>query len=362
MRPTWAEISIKALSKNFLRVKEIVGDRVKVMSVVKADAYGHGAIKVSMTLEGLGSDMFGVASVDEGLELYMSGIKAPIVILGGIYEDEINSVVKYGFIPAIYSSDILEKLNNIAYKNNLKIKYHLKVDTGMNRLGIKPIDLVQFLQNAMQYKNVTTDGIFTHLSSADLDERSYTEHQIDIFNKSIKDLKKERISFKYIHVANSPAIQRYPKSHFNLVRPGIMIYGAYGDKEVYLHPVMKLKSRIVQIKKLPAGSRISYGGTYITKKPTKIAVLPIGYADGYIRQFSNKALVSINGTKACVIGRVCMDLTIIDVTDIDKVKVGDDVTLFGDENINIDELAEMADTISYELLTNVGKRVPRVYI
>jgi alanine racemase len=361
MRPTWAEINLKALSHNFIRTTEIVGEKVKVLAVVKADAYGHGAVKVSKTLQDLGCDLFGVATVDEALELRESYIKAPILILSGINSDEIETVVKYKLTPVIFSVDLVKKLNNYGSKNNTKIKYHLKIDTGMNRLGIDSNKLDEYISDIQDLNNVIMEGAFTHLSSAESD-KSYTMEQISIFKQSCAALNNLGFKPAYKHCANSAALQRFKDSHFNLVRPGIMIYGACGAEDVYLHPVMKLKSKIIQIKRLPKGSKVSYGGTFVTDRQTQIAVLPIGYADGYARHLSNKAVVSIAGSTAPVIGTVCMDLTIVDITDLKDINVGDEVVLFGDENIGVDELASLAGTISYELLSIVGKRVPRVYL
>ena len=331
------------------------------MSVVKADAYGHGAVRVSQTLQEAGSTMLGVATVEEALELRENGIQIPIVILSGVYKDEFELVLRHNLIPAVYSLNNLIDLNRYAYENNVKFKYHLKIDTGMNRLGITPDDTIQFLDTMKKCKNLTIYGVLTHFSSADMEDKSYTYHQLDLFDNLVMKIKKHYSSIPYLHTANSSALQRFPESHYNLVRPGIMLYGSCSENEIYLHPVMKLKSRIVQIKELERGARVSYGGTYVTTRSTKIAVLPLGYADGYMRNLSNKAEVSVNGSTAPVIGRVCMDLTIIDVTDIKKVKVGDDVSLFGDTKVNIDQLATIGGTISYEMLSLVGKRVQRIY-
>lgn len=361
MRPTWAEIDLNALRKNFYRVREIVSSKVKIMSIVKADAYGHGALRVSRVLEDAGTFMLGVATMDEAMELRANGITVPIIILSGIYEDEYENIARNNLLPVVYSFETLDSLNNYAHKNNLNIKYHLKLDTGMNRLGISPDNLSQFLNRIKSSGNLTLDGVFTHFSSADGEDKSYTYSQLEIFNELINKIKEHFYYIPYMHTANSSALQRFPESHYNLVRPGIMLYGSQTDDDICLNPVMRLKTKIVQIKELSKGSRVSYGGTFVTDRVTKIAVLPVGYADGYMRNLSNNASVSVNGSTAPVIGRVCMDLTIIDVTDIRDVNIGDEVTLFGDDRINIDDLASRAGTISYEMLSIVGKRVQRVY-
>ena len=287
MRPTWAEINLKALSHNYLRCTEIVGEKVKVMAVVKADAYGHGAVKVSTSLQEQGCDMFGVATVDEGLELRQSGITVPIVLLSGINSDEIEQVAENNLTPVVFSLDLLNKLDKYGSKNNKKIKYHLKIDTGMNRLGLLGTKINEYISQILNLNNVVMEGIFTHLSSADCDT-AYTYEQLSIFKDTCRVFKDNGLKPKYCHIANSAALQRFKDSHYNLVRPGIMIYGASAVEDIFLHPVMKLKSRIIQIKELPKGARVSYGGTYVTQNQTKIAVLPIGYADGYSRHLSNK--------------------------------------------------------------------------
>ncbi len=231
----------------------------------------------------------------------------------------------------------------------------------MNRLGFQSNKLNEYFSQILTLNNIIMEGVFTHLSSADCDN-AYTAEQISLFKESCLQINDKGFKPSYYHSANSAALQRFKQSHFNLVRPGIMIYGASAAEDIFLHPVMKLKTRIIQIKEIPKGSRVSYGGTFVADRPTKIAVLPIGYADGYSRHLSNKGLVSLKNTTAPVIGQVCMDLIIIDITEVQDVKLGDEVVLFGDENISVDKLASLVDTISYELLSIVGKRVPRVYL
>ncbi len=362
MRPTWAEINIEALKSNFLQVKRIVNRKVGVISIVKADAYGHGAIAVSRALIEAGSDMLGVATLSEALELRESGINAPIILLGGVLPNEAESVVKNDLTPSLFSLDSAEVLDKHAEKTGRKVKYHLKVDTGMGRLGVGVEEICGFLAGICSFKNLEMEGVFTHFANADKEACDFTLKQISVFKPVLSLITQSGCYPKYVHLANSAGIQRFPESHGNLVRPGIMLYGSGSTGEYDLKPVMRLKTRIIQLKKLSAGTPVSYGGTFVTKRPSLIATLPVGYADGYMRSLSNRARVSINGLTAPVVGTVCMDLTMIDVTGVQGVNVGDDVVLFGDDKVSIEDVARWADTISYELLSITGKRVTRTYV
>lgn len=362
MRPTWAEINLKSLRSNFNKVKEIVGNLVSIMAIVKADAYGHGAVKVSQDLLECGAKMLGVATLEEALQLREAGIKEKIVLLSGIQPDEASEVVKNDLTPTCYLTQTLKVLSDYAIKYNKKIDYHLKIDTGMARLGITSCEVSSFLDTVIGYKNLNLEGVLTHLSCAEEDERTYTDNQLDGFNKVVASVNKSGLRPKYFHVANSAALQRFPKSHYNLVRPGIMLYGSGSLNDIDLKEVMKLKTKIVQIKKVQKNTPVSYGGTFITKRDSTLAVLPIGYADGYLRKLSNRAKVSINGSLAPVVGAVCMDLIIIDITEINGVNVGDEVVLFGDSNISVNEVSGWAETIPYEIMSIIGKRIPRIYV
>ncbi|HEX3034576.1 MAG TPA: alanine racemase [Thermodesulfobacteriota bacterium] len=362
MRPTWAEISLNSLKSNFLQVKRIVGKDIGVMSVVKADAYGHGAVAVSKTLVDLGSEMLGVATVEEALHLRESGIKAPVVVLGGIQPEEAEIVIKNDLAPSIFSISSAQALDQFAERFGKKARLHLEVDTGMNRLGFELGEIPAFLKQLTGLANLEMEGMFTHFANAEGKSRDYTLNQISVFNKMLSLVNLAGLYPKYTHSANSAAIQRYPQSHMNMVRPGIMLYGSGKVGDCELCPVMRLKTRIIQLKRLPAGTPVSYGGTFVTTKPTTIATLPIGYADGYSRILSNRARVSIKEFTAPVVGAVCMDFTMIDVTEVPGVNVGDEVVLLGDERVSVEDVANWSETISYEVLSTVGERVPRVYI
>ncbi|MER3446932.1 MAG: alanine racemase [Candidatus Dadabacteria bacterium] len=362
MRPTWAEINLDSLKSNFLQTKRIVGSDVGTISVVKADAYGHGAAAVSKALIGSGSNMLGVATVEEALELRESRIHAPIVLLGGIQPEEVEDVIRNNLTPSLFFLASALAINKCAERMGKRVKYHLKVDTGMNRLGVDSGEIYDFLNQIAGLKNLEMEGVFTHFANADGKSRDYTLNQISVFMTVISLINQAGFYPRYIHSANSAAIQRFHESHMNLVRPGIMLYGSGRIENCELKPVMTLKTRIIQIKRVPSGASVSYGGTFVAMRPTTIATLPIGYADGYMRRLSNRARVSIRGTTAPVIGTVCMDLIMVDVTEVPGVGVGDEVVIFGDDRVSVEDVARWADTIPYEILSTIGKRVRRVYV
>ncbi|TFG78117.1 MAG: alanine racemase [Thermodesulfobacteriales bacterium] len=362
MRPTWAEIDLDAVKHNFMLTKELVGEGVSVLSVVKADAYGHGAVEVSKMLVESGTDMLGVASLEEALELRDYGIEVPILILGGISPDEAPLVVEHDLIPFLFSLDVAQSLDTESAKAQKKTLYHLKFDTGMTRLGVIQEDSEQFLNELSGFENIIMEGVLTHLSSAFTDSDENTYNQIRVLDELIELVKVKGFRPSYIHAANSAAIQKYPESRYNLVRPGIVLYGSGNYSGMDLKPVMKLKSRIIRLSQVPEGTPVSYGGKFVTKRPSVIATIPVGYADGYTRRLSSRGMVSIKGALAPLAGDVCMDFIMADVTDIQNIKINDEVVLFGDELVSVIDLAQIAGTISYELLSNIGKRVPRIYV
>ncbi|MGH7886217.1 MAG: alanine racemase [Thermodesulfobacteriota bacterium] len=361
MRPTWAEISLDSIRSNFNEVKEIIGKTVSILAVVKADAYGHGAVEVSKALIESGAAMLGVATLGEALELRENGIDSKIILLGGIQPDEAEDVVKNNLTPACYLTQTVEALSYQASRFNKEISFHLKIDTGMTRLGIRNHEVELFLNSLSSYKNLVLEGVFTHLSCANDEDNSYTNFQLNEFIDSLHKLEKLKFIKKYVHVANSAALQKFPESHYNLVRPGIMLYGSGNLINLDIRPVMKLKTKVVQIKRVPENTHVSYGGTFVTKRDSVLAVLPIGYADGYLRKLSNRAKVSVNGELAPVVGAVCMDLITIDITEISNVGVGDEVVLFGDSNVGVEDVSLWAETIPYEIMSIIGKRIPRIY-
>ncbi len=368
LRHTWAEIDLSALKYNFDKARELAGENTKILVAVKADAYGHGVLEVSRVLVNLGVNYLGVATTDEAVTLRHSGIKIPILLFSAILRKEALAIVKYGITQTVPSLEVAEFLSVCARRLGKKIKIHAKIDTGMGRLGVWHKEAVYFIKNIKRYKNLELEGIYTHLPSADEKNRYFTEHQLFCFNELIKNLERSGIFIPLRHAANSMGLLRFKSSYLNLVRPGLMIYGLYpGSKttrSIELKPALSFKTRIVYIKEVPKGRSISYGRTYMTDKKSKIATLPVGYADGYPRFLSNRAYVLLKEKKAPVVGRICMDQTMIDISGINKVRIGDEVVLIGrqgKETVTAEQLADIGNTISYEIICGISKRVPRSY-
>ncbi len=365
-RPTWAEIDLKAIEYNYRQVKRLVGKDTMIMAVVKANAYGHGTVEVSGALAKLGVDYLGVATTDEAIRLRDHGIKTPVLILGSVLANEVKAAIDNGITLTLCSNYLLDAIRKAA-ADGLKAKVHIKIDTGMGRIGVWHEEALNFIKNLAQEKNIIIEGIYTHFSSAGRDD-FFTNHQIECFEKLLKELEGFDINIPLRHAANSIATVDFKRSHMNLVRPGLIIYGMYPKhtflKLIKLKPAMSLKTRIVYIKDTPPGRSISYGRTFITDKHTKIATLPIGYADGYGRNLSNRAEVLVRGHRAQVVGKVTMDQTMINVGHIRGVKVGDEVVLIGKqgrEEIRTEKLARLAGMIAYEVVCSVSNRVPRIY-
>ncbi|MEK7280113.1 MAG: alanine racemase [Nitrospirota bacterium] len=367
MRPTIAEIDLDALSHNYNQLKGIVGKDVSVAPVIKADAYGHGAVRVSTRLEKEGTDMFIVAFVEEGIELREAGIKTPILIAGAFLPEDSGQIIKWNLTPMVFTICQIDALDSSAKRFDRRIKVHIKVDTGMGRLGLVPEDLAGFAGEITKRKNMAIEGIMTHFAQADIEDNEFAIRQLNVFNGVLEELRRNGYNPPVIHSANSAAIICLKESHFNMVRPGLMLYGVFPiDKtwDIGLKPVMSLRSKVVQVKRIPEGCSIGYGKSFITRRETQIATVPIAYAVSYSRRLSNSGNVIIRGKKAPVVGNVCMDMTMVDVTDHRGVCVGDEVILMGrqgDELIAAEDLARLTGTIPYEVLSCIGKRVPRVY-
>lgn len=362
-RPTWAEISLANLEHNFFQIKKRLAPKTKILVTVKADAYGHGLVPVSKRLESIGVDFLGVASIDEGIKLRESGIRIPVLILGLILKSDILPLFEYGFAASVCDQELARVLNNKALKLGKRLSVHVKVDTGMGRIGVSHYDAHKLVRKIHRLKHLDVEGIFTHFAFADMNQE-FTAYQIGLFDKLLKSLKREGIGIPLAHSANSMALLDYKSSHFNMVRPGLVIYGLYPKEnlEIDLKPVLKLKTRVIFIKKVPAGSGISYGHDYVTKKATKIATLPIGYGDGYPRNLSDKAPVLIGGKRYKICGRICMDQAMVDVGQA-KVRIGDEAVLIGSQGrsrITAEELAGLANTIPYEIVCGLGSRIPRI--
>lgn len=364
-RPTWAEVKLGNIAYNFYQIKKLLAPHIKVMVTVKADAYGHGIIPVSRKLASSGADYLGVASIDEGIKLRQAGLNTPILVLGVILKRDAPVLLKYDLTPTLCSEDLAFALKSQAVKYKKPVNVHIKIDTGMSRIGVLYKDAPSFIEKILKLKYINIEGIFTHLACADIN-RDYTLRQIDLFNRLIQRLNKERIHIPLVHAANSLGVIGYKSGHFNMVRPGLVIYGLYPQKglDVKLKPALGLKTRVVYYKKLPKGQGISYGHTYVTKRPSTIVTLPIGYGDGYPRNLSNLAPVLVGGKRFKISGRVCMDQIMVDVGSL-KVKLGDEVVLIGIQGkhkITAEELAELSGTIPYEIVCGLGARIPRVYV
>ena len=373
IRPTVCEINLAAVRNNLAIIRRKAGNACRIMAVVKADAYGHGATPVARLLERDNVDFFAVAMLEEALRLRDDGITKPVIILGGLLEGQEGALFDYDLTPLVFSLDTIRMIEKEGARRGARQKVHIKIDTGMGRLGIQPEDVIGFFSEISAMKNIELEGVATHFPCADFSpgskEADFTALQIERFKECIAEIKSLGFKIPLIHTANSAAIFSFPDSIFNLVRPGIMLYGSYPSSLVEriegLKGAMSLKTRIIDLKDVDEGFGVSYGRTFITSARQKIAVLPVGYADGYRRELSNKGEALVGGKRAKVAGKVCMDMTMLDVTHVDGVQNGDEVYLFGGDGadaIVIDELAEAAGTIPYEIMCGISQRVPRVYL
>lgn len=375
VKRTWTEISLDAIEHNYKEIKSKAGD-VKVCCVIKADGYGHGAAELAREYERLGADFFAVSNIDEGKELRENGVTLPIVILGYTPAANAQELVEFNISQAVYSLDYAKMLNDNCKNSEGKIKMHLKIDTGMSRIGFMcqkfPRDnySIEEIKETCKLEKLELEGIFTHFCVSDEDKegKEFTQKQFENFTTVVNKLKENNINPPVIHCSNSGAIEDYPETYCNMVRAGIILYGLSPSPKLKnrldLIPAMTLKTTIAHIKYIEKGATVSYGRTFKADKTMKIATVPIGYADGYIRKYAKDGYMLVNGKKAPVVGRVCMDQTMLDVTHIDDIKVGDEVIVFGDGkngSPTADTLAEIADTINYEVVCLVSKRVPRVF-
>lgn len=370
LRRTWAEVNLDAIAYNYRKIKEKIGKNVKFLGVVKADAYGHGSVQVSRLLSEEGADYLAVSSADEALELRVNGIKLPILILGHTPKEQVAELIKYDITQAVTCKAKADEYSNEAVKCGGTLKIHIKVDTGMSRLGYLCDDGlfdtgVAGIVEACNLPGLYAEGIFTHFAEADEfgdAADNYTKHQFELFTNVIKAVEERGVHFEIRHCANTGAVARFPETYLDMVRPGLLLYG-YGEfaKDMGLKPAMALKTTVSTIKIYPEGTAISYGGIYVTDKKTRIGVLPYGYADGFLRALSNKCSLYTKEGPAKLRGKICMDMCMIDITDMMTVDVGSEVEVFGEKN-PIEELSNIAGTIPYELTCAVSKRVPRMYI
>ncbi|HSK64518.1 MAG TPA: alanine racemase [Pyrinomonadaceae bacterium] len=374
-RPTWAEIDLNQLAANFKRIKQRVAATARIMAVVKANAYGHGAVECARRLAAEGADWFGVALPEEAIQLRNSGITQPILCLAGFWPGQAAACIQHKLTPVIYRLDMLEALNQAAIEARAIVDVHVKVDTGMGRLGVRFDQMSEFAGAVERFPNVRIDGLMTHLAAADDNAcRPLTLDQIRRFDETVEAFRARGYRPTHLHLANSAGVFGHREAWGNMVRPGGVLYGLWRDvlplsvSDPQLVPVMSLHSRIIMLKWVPPGETIGYGCTFEASRRSLIATLPIGYHDGYRRGFSNRAHVIVRGVYAPVVGRVSMDLTLIDVTDVAGVDLHDKVTLLGwdrrnqELRIKAEDLARIAGTLSYEVTCGVSDRVRRVYV
>jgi alanine racemase len=378
----WAEIDLAAIAHNVQELRRITDPAARLLIAVKANAYGHGAVQVARTSLASGADWLGVARVEEGLELRRAGIRAPILVFGYSPVDWVPELLRHDLTASVFSLESARQMH-AAVPEDQQLTVHLKVDTGMGRMGLLPDERRHAASGIDPATTAVTEtlgiaalprlrlqGLWTHFASSDEADKTYTRYQLRTFLDFIAQLQAQGLKVPMYHAANSGAIIDLPESHLDMVRAGISAYGLYPSREVNLkridlHPALALKARIVHVKQVPAGTRISYGGTWQAARPTTIATVPVGYGDGYSRQLSNQGQMLVHGRRAPIAGRVCMDLTMLDVGPIDNVQVGDEVVLVGrqgEETITADEIAAQLKTINYEVVTTLMARVPRIYL
>lgn len=361
LRPTVAEIDLSKLARNLKKVRAQVGDKVRVLAILKANAYGHGAAAVGRFIEEQKlADFFGVASVEEGIALREAGLKTPVLVLGSIFPFEAFAyAIKYDLAVTIASMQAAESVVEIARKMGKKARCHVKQDTGMGRIGTRRGGVIKIIEFLHQSPHVVLEGLFTHLCAVGTDS-AFTEEQIGYYRDTLTGMRLRGIEIPLLHVEASAAIEIRPDAHYSMVRPGHSIYGLQHGYE----PVMSLKTRIVYVKDVPAGNSVSYNRSFHTTKPIKVATLPVGYGDGYMRALSGKAEVLIRGVRCPVIGNITMDMMMVDISAVAQSTVGDEAVLVGRqgaEEITLAELADKAGTIDYEICTQLNARVPRIY-
>jgi len=373
----WAEVDLKAIAHNVQALKKITNPEARLMAVVKADAYGHGVLQVTRQALASGADVLAVARLNEAIQLRKAGFDVPILIFGYTPPKHADKLIEFDLTQTVWSFKTAEALST-ASASGKPIKVHLKVDTGMGRLGLLPDcfrsaspekTAIREVESIASLAGLELEGIYTHFAAADSADKSYAQKQFEIFLDFFDELRKTGLTIPVRHAANSAAIIDMPETHLDCVRPGISLYGLYPSDEVdksriLLKPAMSLKARIVHLKQVPAGFKVSYSMTHETSKPTTIASVPIGYADGFNRLLSNQGHMLVGGFRAPIVGRVCMDQTMLDVGHVPDVKLEDEVVIFGrqqDESITVDEVAASLNTINYEIVSSLTARIPKVY-
>ena len=362
-KKSYLEVNLSAIKNNIKKIKNVVGENVTIAPVIKANAYGLDTKGLKDIFEKENIRIVIVATIEEAIKLRNEGYRQEIITLNELLPCEVENIIKYNISPGISDYNVIYVLNEIAKKEKRIVNIHVEVDTGMGRVGKQPEEMIDFILKITELSNINIEGIYTHFSSAD-SSKEYTEIQILKFNKVIEELERKGIKLKYIHSSASSGILNFPEAKFNMVRPGIITYGYMPDKNmknnIGLKPTTKMISHVVFAKEVEKGTAIGYSRTYIAPEKRKIATVPLGYADGIRRALSNKGRVYIKGKYAPIVGNVCMDNFMIDVTGID-VNVGDEVIIWDNQNITIEEIADICGTINYEILCGISMRVKRVY-
>ena len=367
---TWCEVDLRAIRQNMINIRKKAGQGPKVMAVIKADGYGHGAAEIGQYIYDE-ADYFGVATIEEAVELREAGIDKPILVLGYTSPSLYGQNLKYDVEQTVYTMEAAEKMSEEAVKSGRTARIHIALDTGMTRIGVSPDEKgLAFVQAVQRLPGISVVGLFSHLSCADMADKTYTREQLARFDFFVELLEKNHISIPVKHVCNSAGIMEFDDHRYDMVRAGIILYGLYPSEEVRkealeLAPAMEWKTHVVNIMEPEMNRGISYGATYVTDHPCRIATISIGYADGYPRSLSNKGWVLIHGKKAPIVGRVCMDQTMVDITDIPDVKMEDVVTLIGrdgEEHISVEDMADLSGSFNYEFVCDVGQRVKRIYL
>ena len=361
-------VDLNILEENYKTIRAFLPGHVKILGVVKADAYGHGAIETARRLEANGVDYLGVATIDEGMELRESGIASPVLVMSGIFPwDDVGVLFQSSLTPVVYDYATLERIEEEGEHYDHALKVHVKVDTGMGRLGFLADDMPYLAERVREMKNVDVEGVMSHFSASEVRDE-YGKGQVELFSRAVEGLRSSGVMPGIVHMGNSGCLTTYPDAYFDMVRVGINLYGSYTSQalrgRIALKQVMKVVSKIALLRDFPEGSPLSYGGTFVTKRATRVAYIPVGYSDGFPRILSNNGSVLIRDQRCGIVGRICMDWFLADVTRLPFVDAGEEVILLGQgetEAITADEIADHANTIPYEILCNLSKRIMRVY-
>ena len=365
-RFAWAEISLTAIEQNIKTLKGLLAPGCKFCAVVKADAYGHGALAVAQTALAAGADYLAVATFDEGLNLRQSGFLCPILILGHSPQDMACLIVENDLSQTVFNLKSAQSLDQAARLLGKKAKIHLKINTGMNRLGVEPSEALSIAAEIYSLGHIEFEGVFSHLATSDSPACPHAHEQINVFTALMESFQAAGLKLPLRHLANSAGLIAWPQSHFDMVRAGIALYGLWPslemEQKITLVPALSLKARIVQLRQVPIGTPLSYGASYVTQRASLIGTLPLGYADGLPRNLSNQGYVMLGQRAAPIVGRICMDQCLIDVTGLEEAKEGAEITLFGPQTLTADDVAQQLGTINYEIVTRLGARLPRIYL